>query len=106
MEIGTLDQRITLQSLTETNNFGEVVKEYTDVQETWAMVISQKGAESFEAARMGSVRTIKVKMRYRSDIETDWRIKWMDELYQVISVDRSKRRDGELWLMCETSEAT
>ena len=105
MEIGALDQRVALQELTETNNFGEVVKTYATQATVWAKVVSQKGSESFEAARQGSIRSIKVLIRYRTDIETDWRVSWQGQLYNVVDVDRSLRRDGELWLMCETSEA-
>lgn len=105
MDIGKLDERIELQVQTETNNFGEVVKAYVTQATVWAKIISQKGAESFEAARMGSSRAIKVQLRFRDDVKTDWRIIWDGEPYNIVDVDRTMRRDGELWLMCETSEA-
>jgi SPP1 family predicted phage head-tail adaptor len=103
LQIGKLDQRVVLQSLgASSNDFGEVIKSYTTVATVWGHVISQKGSESFEAARTESTRTIKIKIRYRSDVKTDWRIQWMGESYNVTDVDRSLRRQGELWLMCES----
>ena len=103
MKTGKLDQQITLQSLSVTSNdFGEVIKGYSDVATVWGHVISRRGTESFEASRMGSDRQIKVKLRFRDDIKTDWRIGWDGEFYNVIDVDRSLRRKGELWLMCES----
>lgn len=105
MEIGKLDQKITLESLSESNDFGELTKSYILVGEVWAHVISEKGSESFEASRLSSKEVIKVLIRYRSDVLTDWRITWSGNTYNVTHVDRSLRRDGQLWLMCETLEA-
>lgn len=104
MKTGGLDQRITLQSQSTANVGGEVTKSYTTQATVWGLVISQKGDESFESARMNSRQIIKVKIRYRSDVETTWRVQWMGQSYSVLSVDRSLRRDGELWLMCEGLE--
>lgn len=101
MQTGKLDQRIVLQELTETNNFGELVQTYTTVATVWADVISQRGAESFEAARINAVETIRVKIRYRDDIMTDWRIQWNGKNYNVIYLDQSERRKGETWMTCE-----
>jgi SPP1 family predicted phage head-tail adaptor len=106
VQIGKLDDRVTLQSESNTtNDFGEVIKSYVDVETVWADVISRKGDESFQAASMRSERVIKIKIRYRTDVVTKWRIKWNDEFYNIIDVDRSLRRKGELWLMCENVEA-
>lgn len=105
MRTGKLDQRVTIQTVTESrNDYGELIKTWGGDVDVWADVISRKGEESFEASRIGSRRQIKVKMRYRS-ITTDQRILWMAETYNIIDVDRSLRREGELWLMCETVEA-
>lgn len=102
MKIGDLDKRIILQDLVETNNFGEIVKTYSNIATVWAKIISQKGSESFEAARMSSTQKLKIKLRYRADVKTDWRIEWEGQFYNVIDIDRTLRRDGELWLMVES----
>lgn len=95
-----------MQSLsTSTNDFGEVIKDYTTIDTVWGNVISQRGSESFQAARTESTRLIKIKIRYRDDVRTTWRIQWQDENYNIIDVDRSLRRKNELWLMCENVEA-
>lgn len=106
MQTGKLDQRLTLQQETvSTNDFGEVVKGYSDIATVWAHVISRRGQESFDASRNFSTRIIKVKIRYRDDIETTGRVSWNGDFYNIVDVDRSLRRDGELWLMCESVEA-
>lgn len=107
MQTGKLDQRVILQSDTEAaNSSGEVVKSYTTVATVWAHVISQKGDEAFESARVNAKRTVRIKIRFRSDVDLKWRCVWNDENYNIIEVDRSQRRLGELWVTAEAVGAT
>jgi SPP1 family predicted phage head-tail adaptor len=100
MRTGTLDQRVALYSVAETRDeAGGPVAEATLVAEVWAAVISQRGDESFKAAQQTAARTIKVKLRWREDVQTAWLLDWNGDRYDITDVDRSLRRDGELWLM-------
>jgi SPP1 family predicted phage head-tail adaptor len=107
MRSGELTDRIYFESPTEVNNHGSVELTYADVSgdsppsPTWAKVISKKGDEAFESARTTARRTVAVKLRYRSDVLTSWRLKWNNEYYHIIDVDRTKARQNELWLMAE-----
>lgn len=101
MQIGGMDQRIILQSLNETNVQGSLRESWVTVATVWAMVISQRGAEAFEAARVNARETIRIKLRYRTDINAKWRIGWNGQQYGITNVDRSHRRKGELWLTAQ-----
>ena len=101
MKIGDLDQRIELQSLSKTNVSGEITETFTTQATVWAMVISQKGEEAFESARTNAKETIRVKTRYRDDLQITWRVIWMDQAYHLKHIDRSQRRKGELWFTAE-----
>ena len=101
MQIGKLDQRVVLQSLTETNDRGAVSQAWEDVATVWAQVISQRGSEAFESARLNATETIRVQMRYRADVTTEWRLVWASQNYSIIAVDRSQRRKGELWVTAQ-----
>lgn len=101
MFIGKLDQRIELQRMTESNVSGELVRVYTPVETVWGHVLSQRGGESFEAARVNARETIRIQLRYRADVDQTWRLSWAGQLYNVVYVDRTQRRDGELWLTAE-----
>ena len=105
MRSGDLDQVIELQSLTETNVNGELVKTYVMVEIVHAKVISQRGSESFEAARMNARETIRLQLRYRDDVQTSWRLIWQGQSYNIIYVDHSSRRNGGLWITAELSRA-
>lgn len=101
MDIGELDQQVTLQKLTETNTSGELVGVWTNVAKVWAKVISQKGGEAFEAARLNATDTIRVCMRYRTDITPAFRLTWGTQTYSITNVDRSARRQGEIWVTAQ-----
>jgi len=102
MRAGELDQRITLQSLSEQNDSGSLTQIYTDAATVWAKVISQRGSEAFEAARTNARETIRVGMRYRSDVTDMWRLLWLGQVYNIVAVDRSMARAGELWVTAQT----
>ena len=106
MESGKLDQRVILQSLTETrNDFGEVVMSYTTAATVWARVVSEKGNEAFESARVNARAKIRVAIRYRNDVTVKWRVQWNSDTYNILYIDDTLRRDGELWLTCEVTDA-
>ena len=101
MRAGDLDQRITLQSVSEENDSGSLIQTYNDMASVWAKVISQRGSEAFEAARTNARETIRVGMRYRSDVTDKWRLKWLGQAYNIVAVDRSMARSGELWVTAQ-----
>lgn len=108
MLIGKLDQRILFQSLTEQNIEGGLIKAWaTDSppDEVWGRVYSQRGTETFEAARVNARETIRVLVRFRDDITDKHRLTWNSQAYDIKFVDRSERRKGELWLTAEVSGA-
>jgi len=112
MNPGKLDEPIYFESPVETNTNGDVVKTWvggsgnTPDTPVWGMVISQKGNESFESSRNNAKQTIRVKTRYRDDVKTTWRIKWDEQYYNIVYVDRSERRDGYLWVTAEADNIT
>ncbi len=96
--IGKLDQRIVLQSLAETNSFGQLTQAWTTVATVYGNVIQPKGSESFEAARINATETIRVKIRYRTDVTNKWRFQWESQNYSIQAIDRAERREGYMWL--------
>jgi SPP1 family predicted phage head-tail adaptor len=102
MQSGKLDQRITIQSLTETqNSLGETVNSYSTVATVWGRVVTERGTEAFESARVNARETVRVEIRYRSDVTDKHRIQWNGYNYNIVYTDRTKRREGDMWLTCE-----
>ena len=112
MKTGELDQLVYFEYPSNSNNEGESITTWLDASGNsprtpdYAMIISQRGNEAFEAARTRSQEQIRGKVRYRSDVKTTWRVEWEGQTYNINAVDRSKRRDGELWFTAELIEAT
>lgn len=96
--IGKMRDLITLQSPVDGGFGGESAPTYADVETVFGEVLAAKGNEAFEAARQNATRTIRIRLHYRDDVLGTWRVKWMDEFYQIEDVDRQSRHIGELWL--------
>lgn len=106
MQTGKLDQRVIIQALTVTqNDLGESLQSYATLATVWGHVMSQRGQEAFEAARVNARETIRVQVRYRDDVTLKHRIQWQSQTYNIIALDRSSRRDGYLWLTAEVNGA-
>lgn len=101
MQTGKLDERIELLSLTEVNSGGELTRTYVSQGTVFAHVKTQHGWEAMEAARTNARQTIRVLLRYRADVDIKWKIIWESQEYNITAIDRSMKRDGELWLTCQ-----
>lgn len=102
MQAGNLDQQIKLFSVTESTPEGELDLQYQYVCTVWSRIISQKGSEAFESAKLNAKETIRVLVRYRDDVTAKWQIEWQGRKYSVVTPpDRSERRKGNLWLTCQ-----
>jgi SPP1 family predicted phage head-tail adaptor len=108
MQPGLLDQIITLQSATESNDGGQLLQSWSDVSpDVWGQVISltKKGGEAFEAGKETAHDYVRIGIRYRADLTAKWRLQWLGQTYNITNVDRSERRKGMLWLTCEALNA-
>lgn len=101
MQTGKLDQVIELQSPVDSNTTGEIKKVYVPAATVWGEVIQPRGSAAFEAARMNARETIRVRLRYRYDVTTKWRLVWEGQHYNILQRDHSDRRKGYLWITCE-----
>ena len=75
MRAGKLRHKITIQSYTDTaNDFGEVSKGWSDLASVWAFVRPLRGNESYYNKQVAPEMTHEIRMRYRSDIQPNYRI--------------------------------
>lgn len=100
MRGGKLDDRVVLYATVETRDAagGPVKQPVQPGIAVWADVISLKGDKSFEAAQQMAKRTVKVQLRWRADVTSSWLVEWGGDLYDIVDIDRSLARKGELWL--------
>lgn len=101
MNAGTMDQRVTLQQRTQTQNaLGEDVGTWTDVATVWAKVEPLRGREYFASSQMQSAVEVKISIRHRADVETTWRVVWRGQPHEIVSVIDPRAGGEYLELMC------
>jgi SPP1 family predicted phage head-tail adaptor len=100
MIIGNLDQRVTLQSRSVTTDaFGQDTITWVDIATVWAQCQAVRGREFFAAAQVQQEQTIKVRIRYRSDVTQLTRLVWQGRAYDITGVVPVGRKEM-LELMC------
>ena len=96
---GTLDRRITIQQRTVTEDpvYGTPVETWGDLATVWANVQdvlpsrSETIAEGLSVAR----RPCRIRIRYRSDVTSDMRVKYGSRMLRIITMPAEiGRRDG------------
>jgi SPP1 family predicted phage head-tail adaptor len=84
---GELTERVTLQSRsTAQDAYGQATITWTDVATVWARVRPVSGREFFAAAQVQQEQTVKVLVRYRTDVLPTWRLVWQGRAHDITGV--------------------
>lgn len=96
-------ERVTLLLKTVTRDAlgGEVIT-WLDQGDEWADVRPIRGREYFVAEQFEAETDIRFVLRYRSDIDSNWRVRWGGVDYDVVDVINPGAYRRELELMCKT----
>jgi SPP1 family predicted phage head-tail adaptor len=87
MKAGRLRSRITLQKYQSSrDDFGQLIKKWVDIATLWAEVKAVTGKELMLSQQEMSSNTIRVYIRYRNDIDTSWRIKYLIAGSQYLNI--------------------
>ena len=101
MKAGELDQRITIQNyVTARGTSGEQLQTWQTWQTVWAQVLTTGGSEAFYSPQLVAEATHKIKMRYIALVDPDIRLLWRNKILEIVYVDESRIRQGELFLLC------
>ncbi len=99
--IGELRERITLQYSTLADDpAGGGIKTYVDHATVWAKPWTVSSGETTEAKQTSLIRIQKFKIRYRSVLKGDWRIKWGNRYFAIHSIDPDDKREF-IFLTCK-----
>ena len=83
MKITGLNQRVTLQSITQTQSYGEVTDSTTDLATVWAEVLELSGRELVNAKQLNADTTLRVRIRYRTDVDSNCRVVWGSRILEL-----------------------
>lgn len=86
--LGRMNQRIVIQSVTETRSTsGAVTETWATFATVWAGVKFQSGSENQLIERQTAKTTIQFTIRYRTDINEKMRISFDSKIYDILSID-------------------
>jgi SPP1 family predicted phage head-tail adaptor len=93
--IGELRERITLQYSTKTSSGmgASDIKTWVDYATVWAKAWSTESAEAQAAKQTSMTRIQKFKIRYRSVLKPDWRIKWGVRYFNITAIDPDEKKE-------------
>lgn len=103
MRIGDLKKRIMLQSVTEAaDGMGGMTQTWADVAEVWGAIWPTSASEVMSAQSAVLSVSHRIRIRYRSDITSAWRVYYTDggKYYNIVSIIDPNMRHWVLDLMC------
>lgn len=106
MDSGRLNRRVTIQSLSVTQDpYGQPVSTMTTVATVWAAVEPLSGARLFQAKQSQSEITLKVTIRYLSTVEENMQVIYGPHSYIILYLIDPEMKHESLELMCKELNA-
>jgi SPP1 family predicted phage head-tail adaptor len=92
LHAGELNKRVTLQRQeTLSGQLGEVIPGgVIDIATVWAKAEVKSNRKIRTLDQKQVVETWLFTIRPRQDVDIDWKLRWKDELFTVVAVDRSQ----------------
>ena len=101
MRIGDLNKRVTLQYQTRTPDaMGGAVVSWVDSAEVYAAIWPTSATMQIKSGQQSGEITHRIRMRYRPDMRTSWRIKYGDRYFAVLGIVNPNERGTMLDCLC------
>lgn len=101
MRAGSLRHRVSILHASEgRGTMGDVTSQWQAIGTCWASVEPLSGRELMLAQQIQAEATIRVRMRYRSDVTHQSRILHNQRTLDVVQVINPAERNEELELLC------
>lgn len=96
MNIGRMDRRITLQSLSVTRDeWNHPAETWTNLATIWATKTSRRSTDPTEAKQVVALNVVDWYVRHRTDVKADMRLTDADGLiYYITGVEEVGRKQG------------
>lgn len=102
MNPGDLRHRVTLQTLTRTDDEGGGYTEaWANAATVWAAVEPLEGYERLRAMQVSPTLSHRIRMRYRAGVTSAQRIRYAGRAFGISAVIDPGERHRELHLLCE-----
>jgi len=101
VDAGTLKDRVTIQSVTETrSSSGQVNETWGTFATRWASVEPLQGREFFESQQVNADVTTRVRLRYLEGVTPKMRVLYKTRTFNITSVVNVEERSIETQLLC------
>jgi len=101
-KIGNLRYKVDLQGPTRTSDgAGGYTEAWGTKTHLYADIRPQNALETFRQGQLQEKVTHKITIRYRSDINTNYRIVYESRTFHIKGIKNLKERDRFLELLCE-----
>ena len=84
IKAGQLNKRITFQI--SSTSAGEGITSWSDYCTVWAAILPHVGNRRYQAKQLDSEIEGQIIIRYRDDITSSMRIKYLDRYFQILSI--------------------
>ena len=102
MQIGKLNKRITWQYQAGVpDGMGGTTEVWTDSTTTWAALWPMSAKEIVQAGKVTLDATHRIVIRFLSGIEADWRGKYGNRYFNIISIINKEEANEFLTLLCK-----
>lgn len=107
MQASKLDQRVTLQKKLVTRDvYGGEVVTWLDVQTVWAEAEPWRMRERLVARRQLGESVVSFRVRAPLDLSLDKRAVYQGVGYNIVEIDATRKRRGELIFMAKGEEVS
>lgn len=104
MRAGQLNQRVTLERFTETEDaYGATVTDWATAGTFWAAVLPLTGKEIIAADAVTAITDVRVIMRYQPGVTAADRLKHDGKTFNVVTVINRRSANRELELLCKVA---
>jgi len=101
LKAGTLRHYCQLHSPTETTDeYGAITETFASYANVWAEVIPLKGGEKEKAQQITADISVRIRIRYRSDVNIEHRVIFGSRIYEINTIVNAEMRDAEIFLYC------
>ena len=103
MRIGDLNKIIDIQSKTRVaDGIGGFTETWaTQCSGIYAAIWPVSAKEQIQSDQMSMIITHRIRIRYRSRIKSDWRIKYANRYFSIMSIINPNEANGNLELLCK-----
>jgi len=84
---GQLRHRVTLWRATDNTSSptGQHKEDFSDAGTVWAELLELRGREYHSANELNSEVSAKIRIRYREDVKSSWRVTYKSRTFEILS---------------------